>query len=310
MSVSGETRGGFRRLESPGLEQFAEAAEVCYTRWEYMRELDSEARFEAFRKLNVELCVLVNGEGVMQCVGYLLPSSIEMAGETLSWHYMFQVASRPEAAGAGALLVRQVMKWYPAVFGMGITPDAERLYKAFRWQPYSGFWRGVHPLNVPRLLKDFGGRITDPRLRRLLQASAGVVDFFLACGETLCSLGARGTPWKPRDGKGTVVAAYLSMFSCGEVWAADVGGNGRLLSSASVGTLRQHAAIWRTLRKRGARLCEVLLCSDADRRRAWLTGYIPIPLQVWCWDRDGILARAIPALRARGFSFLDTDKVI
>ena len=44
---------------------------------------------------------------------------------------MFQVAARPAAAGAGAMLVRQVMQWYPAIFGMGITPDAERLYKAF-----------------------------------------------------------------------------------------------------------------------------------------------------------------------------------
>jgi len=310
MSVSAEARGGFRRLEAPGLDQFAEAAEVCYTRWDYMRELDGEARFEAFRNLNVELVVLLNGEGVMQCVGYLLPASIEIAGETLSWHYMFQVASRPEAAGAGALLVRQVMRWYPAIFGMGITPDAERLYKAFRWQPYEGFWRGVHPLNVPRLLKDFGGRIVNPRLRRLLEASAGLFDSFGASVDTICSLGTRSTPWKPREGKGAVVATYLNMYSCGEVRAADVGGTGRLLSAAGAGTLRQHAAIWRTLRKRGARLCEVLLSSDTDRRRAWQTGYIPIPLQVWCWDREGILARAIPALRARGFTFLDTDKVL
>ena len=310
MSVSAETRGGFRRLETPSLGQFAEAAEVCYTRWDYMRELDSPARFEAFQKLKVELCVLVNADGVMQCVGYLVPSRVEVNGETLRWYYMFQVASRPEAAGAGALLIRQVMKWYPAVFGMGITPDAERLYQAFRWQPFEGFWRGVHPLNVPRLLKDFGGRITDPRLRRLSEGSAGLANFFGTSAEMICSLGAGAVPWKPLDGKGAVVGTYLGMFCCGEVRAADVGGTGRLLSSIGTGTLRQHAAIWRVLRKRGARLCEVLLSSEKERKRAWLTGYIPIPLQVWCWDREGILARAIPALRARGFTFLDTDKVI
>src|SRR5580704_15105297 len=106
MSVSAEARPGFHRIEAPTLDQFADAAEVCYTLWNYMRELDSPARFEAFRKRKVELCALVNGEGVMQCVGYLLPSQIEVDGATLSWHYMFQVASRPEAAGAGALLVR------------------------------------------------------------------------------------------------------------------------------------------------------------------------------------------------------------
>jgi hypothetical protein len=89
-----------------------------------------------------------------------------------------------------------------------------------------------------------------------------------------------------------------------------VGGTARLLTPLAAGSLRQHAAVWRALRRRGARLCEVLLYSEEDRGRAWRKGYIPIPLQVWCWDKQGILARAIPALRERGFTFFDTDKVI
>lgn len=310
MSASPEARSSLRRIESPTFDQFAQAAEVCYTRWDYMRELDSPARFRAFQQLNVELCVLENANGVMQSVGYLVPSCLQIGGDTLSWHYMFQVASRPETAGAGALLIRQIMKWYPAIFGMGITPDAERLYKAFRWQPYEGFWRGVHPLNLSRLLKDYGDRIPQPWLRRLLRASARVGSLLGAQAELLLSLGARADPWNPSDGKGAVLGSYLNMFSCGDVQASDVGGAGRVLSLPSAGSLRQHAAIWRALRKQDARFCEMLLFSAEARARAWRLGYLPVSLQVWCWDPNGILGRAIPALREKGFSFFDTDKVI
>lgn len=310
MSASAESRSRFRRIETPALEDFAEAAEVCYMRWPYMRELDSPARFRAFQQLKVELCAFTDSAGAMQCVGYLVPSQIEIDGETLSWYYMFQVASRPEAAGAGAMLVRQIMQWYPAIFGMGITPDAEKLYLAFKWQPYSGFWRGVHPLNITRLVKDFGSRITDEGKRRLLSSTAGVGNFFGFATEAIASLGTVARPWMPASGKGAIVQTYLSLFESGEVRAADVGGTGRLLSLIGAGSLRQHAAVWRALRKRDARLCEVLLYNESDRKLAWRKGYIPMPLQVWCWDRQNIIARAMPVLRRQGFSFFDTDKVI
>src|SRR5260370_1113667 len=97
MSASAESRSRFRRIESPALEQFIEAAEVCYTRWPYLRETDSPARFRAFQQLNVELCIFTDAVGAMQCVGYLLPSSAEINGEKLSWYFMFQISSRPDA---------------------------------------------------------------------------------------------------------------------------------------------------------------------------------------------------------------------
>ena len=310
MSASAEPRSRFRRIAAPSLEDFHEAAEVCYTRWPYMRELDSEARFRAFQQLHVELSVLMDANGVTQCVGYLVPSSIEVGGETLTWYYMFQVASRPEAAGAGSLLVRQIMKWYPAIFGMGITPDAEKLYHAFQWRQYPGFWRGVHVLNIRRFVKDYGSRIASESKRRLLSSTAGLGNVAGSIAESVLSLGAVAAPWNPDTGKGAAVKTYLDLVGSGEVHAADVGGTARLLTPVSAGSLRQHAAVWRALRRRGARLCEVLLYSEEDRARAWRKGYIPIPLQVWCWDKQGILSRAIPALRERGFTFFDTDKVI
>jgi hypothetical protein len=312
MSISApENRAGIRRFVAPALEEFEQAAEVCYTRWPYMRDLDSPSRFHAFQQLGVELCAMVDGSGAMQSVGYLLPSSTEVEGETLAWHYMFQVASRPGVAGAGAMLVKQVMKWYPAIFGVGITPDAERLYEAFRWQPHDGFWRGVYPVNMARMLQDYGDRIPQAWLRRLLRASAGMYNLGARALEGLCSAGTRCETWQPDGaGKARVLAGYLPLVACGPVRAADVGGVGRILSLPEEGSARQHAAVWRALRRRNAKFCELLLPSRASRRRAIALGYIPLRLQVWCWDPKGVLARAIPALRVKGISFLDTDKVV
>lgn len=312
MSISApEKRAGIRRFQSPTLEELGRAAEVCYTRWPYMRDLDSPARFRAFQQLGVELCAMVDGGGAMQSVGYLLPSSIQLGGETLAWHYMFHVAARPSTAGAGAMLVKQVMKWYPAIFGVGITPDAERLYQAFRWQPHEGFWRGVYPVNLSRMLKDYGERIPQAWLRRLLRGSAGVYNLGARAREALWSAGARCAPWQPEgEGKARVLATYLPLVACGPVRAADVGGVGRILSLPEEGSARQHAAVWRALRRRNAKFCELLITSKATRKRAIRLGYIPVRLPVWCWDSQGVLERAIPALRERGISFLDTDKVV
>ena len=310
MSTSApEGRAGIRRFISPTLEQFAQAAEVCYTRWSYLRELDSPARFRAFQQLGVELCAMVDAAGAMQSVGYLIPAQMELQGETLRWHYMFQVASRPSTAGAGALLVRQVMQWYPAIFGMGITPDAEKLYQAFRWQPYHGFWRGVHPVNLARMLQDYGDRMPAAQ-RRLLRASAGVYNMAAGALEWMLSLGARSEIWQPAEGKPQVLAAYMTLLASGPVRVADAGGVARLLSRPEEGSIRQHAAVWLELRRRRSKFCELLLYSAAARQRALRLGYVPLRLQVWCWDRQQVLARAIPVLRERGMSFLDTDKVV
>jgi len=312
MSTSApEGLAGIHRFVSPTLDQFAQAAEVCYTRWKYMRDLDSPERFRGFQRLGVELCAMTDGGGSMQSVGYLIPAQMELGGETLRWHYMFQVAARPAAAGAGAMLVRQVMQWYPAIFGMGITPDAERLYKAFRWCPHDGFWRGVHPVNLARMLQDYGERIPRLWVRRLLRASAGIYNLAGRPIESLLSLGVRCESWRPaEEGKSRTLAGYMTLLACGPVRVADVGGVARILSLPHEGSLRQHAAVWRALRRRNVKFCEMLLFSDEVRRRALRLGYVPLRLPVWCWDPQKILERVIPALRKQGISFLGTDKVV
>ena len=298
------------RIVEPTLEDFQQASEVCYTRFRYQRRLDSPARFAAFQKMGVELVVLRDTNHAMQCVGFLVPAELELNGEILAWHYMFQVASRPAVAGAGGLLIRQIMQWYPAIFGMGITPDAEKLYKLFRWQPFEGFWRAVHPIHLRRSLNDYGNRIEKPWLLTALRLCSGLYDALSVPIELALSLGRSARPWAGECGKSAILGTYLGLFRMGPLAAGDIGGIGRVFTQADIGSISQHAALWRVLRRRGSKLCEMLITNEQLRHSAILRGYVPLPLQVWCWDKQGVLARAIPVLRRRGMTFLDADKTV
>jgi hypothetical protein len=319
------------RIVQPTILDFEAASAVCYARFPYQRGLDSPERFAGFQKLGVELAVMRGADGDFQCVCFLLPSEITIAGETLRWYYMFQVANLPTAAGAGGLLIRRVMQWIPSIFGMGITPDAETLYKAFRWKPFSGFWRGVHPVNLSKMIEDYGARIDKPWKRTVLEAGSGLYNAVSVPAEWLLSGGGVANAWdgKTWDGgncdnkdgeqdkrtargeaKSAILGTYLPLFESGGLRAADVGGAGRLLTPVGAGSFSDHVALWRALRVRGAKFCETLLHSREACRSAKRLGYLPIELQVYCWDKGGVLERAIPELRRRNFTFLDTDKTV
>ena len=306
----------FERIARPTPAEYEQAAQVCYARFPYQRNLDSPERFRAFGLLGVELAVMRHQDGGFQCVAFLLPSELQLDGETLRWHFMFQVASLPGVPGAGALLIRQIMQWYPAIFGMGITTDAERLYQAFRWQHYDGFWRGVHPIDLSRMVADYGSRLASPAARSLLRAFSGLYNVASIPIEWLLAFGRSATPVSAQlgasraGGKASLLASYLLLFESGPVLVADVGGMARLLSAPETGSLIHHAALWRSLRKINAKACEMLLVSTASRRRAMRLGYVPLALEVYCWDKGGVLAKVIPILKQRGLTFLDTDKTV
>ncbi len=312
------------RIVQPTIGEFAAASEVCYSRFPYQRKLDSPERFLGFQKLGVELAVIRGDGGAFQCVCFLLPASLTLDnGEILRWYYMFQVASLPTVPGAGGLLIRQVQQWYPAIFGMGITPDAEKLYKVFKWKPYDGFWRAVHPVDMAHMIEDYGGRIRQPWKRTALQMGSGIYNAASAPIEWLFAAGRMakswdGTNWeRPLDqsgggnaGKSAVLGTYLPLFESGGLRAADVGGVGRLFTPLDAGSLADHVALWRALRRRGVKFCEALLYSTEACQAAKRFGYLPMSLQVYCWDKGGILERAIPVLQQRQFTFLDSDKTV
>ena len=289
-----------QRIAAPTLEQFAEAAEVNYERTPYQRRLDSPGRFAGFQKLGVELATLRRG-GRMEAVSYLLPASAQGA----SWVFMFQLAARMGTAGAGALLVRRIMQWYPAILGIGITPDAERMYKAFKWTYFGDVWRAVHPLNLDRMLDDYGDRMDNQARRKLLRSGAWLYNAGANAIERALSL---GVPCEPT----AAVSAHLPAYRAGNVVAIDVGGVGRIGNRPvdGLGSLRSHAAIWREMRRNGVKFCEMLAHSPECRSRAIRLGYYPIRLPVWYWDKNNTMGPALDLLRNGEMSFLDTDKVV
>jgi hypothetical protein len=307
------------RLTAPTLEQFAEAAEVNYVRTPFQRELDSPARFRGFQRLGVEVA-LVRRDGRMEAVAYLLPASLEIPGglETpagrVEWVYMFQVAARLEAPGAGGLLIRQVMKWYPAILGIGITPDAVRIYQAFKWTHYRDLWRLVHPLRLDRMTEDYGGRLAKPWQRGFLSALAGVYNLAGGAIEATLAAGASSEAWKPSadDRKARAVAEYLPLYRAGDLTAANVGGAGRIGKppASGLGSLREHAALWRQMRRDGLKFCEMLIPTEELLQRARRLGYWPVSLPVWYWDKNGTMAPVLENLGSGKISFLETDKVV
>lgn len=305
-----------QRLSRPSLEQFAQAAEICHLRWSYLAELDTPARLAGLQKLGVEL-VVAEENGRMEGVCFVLPASGELDGELTSWVYLFQLATRPEAGNIGGMLMWRIMSLYPAILSMGVTDVAERMYQVLRWKRYDNVWRGVHPLRLSRMLEDYGGRIASPWRLRALRALACAYDLLAPPLEALLCWGVPCRAWKPAGEHGAsskkhVVAGYLEWFCTQQVEAVDAGGAGRIAGNPGLGlaALRQHAALWRALRRRGAKFCEMLLVSPAAKRRAWRLGYVPLAMPAWYWDKTGALEKWLAGLPQREFSFLDTDKIV
>jgi hypothetical protein len=250
----------------------------------------------------------------MEAVAYLLPSSIETPAGRVEWVYMFQVAARLEAPGAGALLVRQVMKWYPAILGIGITPDAVRIYQAFKWTHYRDMWRLVHPLRLDRMIEDYGGRVAKPWQRGVLRAMSGVYNFAAGAIEAALAseAGLRPAISAGSDTKAAVVAEYLPMYQSGDLLAANVGGAGRIGNppASGLGSLRQHAALWRQMRRDGLKFCEMLIPTPELLQQAKRRGYWPVSLPVWYWDKNGTMTPVLEQLGSGKISFLETDKVV
>lgn len=303
------------RYPQPTPEQLEEAAALSHLHWDYLRALDGPERRKAFQSLGVELAVAVD-DGQIQAAAFLLPAPPDLnppAGPAAAtFYFLFQVCARPGAKGAGAVLISSVMRWYPAILGVGITAQAERVYVKLRWQPLDSVWRGVHPINLAAMLADYGDRFEKPWMRTTLGLISGLYNLLSPMAEFLLALGKVASPSLPLPGnpREQAIAAYIGLLESGAVRAADVGGIGRIVAAPpSMGSLVHHAAVWRGLRRRGAKFCEIMLMSSDSRSRAILGGYIPMRLQFMYWDKHKTLGEPELA-RLRRISFVDTDKVV
>jgi hypothetical protein len=303
-----------RRIAHPSPDEFARAAEICHLRWSYLAELDTPARLAGLAKLGVEL-VVAEENGRMEGVCFVLPSGGELDGERIEWVYLFQLATGPESGNIGGMLMWRIMSLYPAILSLGVTDVAERMYQVLRWKRYDQVWRGVHPICMARMLEDYGDRIQTAWQRHALRGLALVHDVAAPAWEALLGWGVPCQVWNPAGeptGKQEIVAGYLEWFRAPSLDAVNAGGAARIAGKPRLefSALRQHAALWRALRRRGAKFCEVLLTSPAAKQRAKRLGYAPLAMPAWYWDKSGALGKWLACLPQREFSFLDTDKIL
>lgn len=309
-----------RRIERPTIEEFTAAAEICHLRWDYLAALDTPARLQGLQQLAVEL-VVAEENGRMEGVCFVLPSAGELDGKRIEWVQLFQLATRPESGNIGGMLMWRIMSLYPAILSLGVTDVAERMYQVLRWKRYDQVWRGVHPICMRHMLADYGDRIPSAWKRTALGALATLYDLAAPPLEALlgwgipCSVGTDSSVpcgQSSLSSKKDIVAAYLDWFRAPELEAANAAGAARIAGNPRLefSALRQHAALWRALRRGGAKFCEVLLTSPAAKQRAMRLGYVPLAMPAWYWDKSGTMEKWLASLPQREFSFLDTDKIL
>jgi len=305
------------RIASPSLEEFAAAGEVCETRWPYMKEFHTRARFEAFQKMGVEL-IAAREDHHLQGVCFVLPCRYPFQNDTVEWVSLFQLAARPETKNLGALLMMRIMSTYPAIVSMGVTDDATKLYVALKWKRYDQIWRGFHPLDMPKMAEDYAGRLT-PWQQRGLSLGGHVynllsrpLEWGLGAGVACRHIAATNTAGSALEQKLGWIASYYPTHQVGAMPFVNAGGIGRILTSQPTewGSLRQHARIWRQLSSEGAKFCEMLLTTPEARQRAERLGYKAITMPAWYQDKNGMVAKLLDALRRHELTFLHTDKSV
>lgn len=307
------------RLANPTLDDFQAAGRICEIRWPFLRSLHTRERFLAFQRMGVELIVAREGER-LDGVCFALPCRYQLAGGAVEWVNLFQLATRPEARNVGALMMMRIMGLYPTVVSIGVTPEITPLYVALRWKRYDDIWRGVHPLDMRRMAEDYGDRLSEPWMRVTFRAVAQVYNLGAPVAEKLLGIGVPHRTWSPKEAsdpqlraKGATLASYSPLFQSGSgPVSVDAGGVGRVLTTYQEGwgSLREHARLWRGLRGRGAKLCEVLATSAQAKRRLLALGYLPIPMPMWYVDKAGMAPKLIQAMQRNEVSFFHTDKSV
>lgn len=302
------------RIASPTLEDYFAAAEVCETRWQYLRPLHTAARFEGFQRMGVELVVARQGAR-FDAVCFVLPCTFNFHGEAVEWASLFQLAARPDSGNAGAMLLLRIASAYPAVISMGVTEEATRMYQALRWKCFPDVWRGVHPIDLRRMADDYAGRLDAGWQRVGLKAVAGLYNLFCAPLEAAVAAGVPCVKLEPAalEPKAQWIASYVDVLQAGAAPRfVEAGGIGRVLNAycSGWGSLRAHARVWRELRRRGAKFCELLATTPEAKSRALRLGYYPIRMPAWYQERNGMATKVIEAIRRNELSFLHTDKSI
>jgi len=307
-----------RRIECPSVKEYRDAAQVWEARWEYLKPLNQEKRFEVFQQLGVELVVARNEEG-LQAVCLVLPDTFTVAQKTGKFVWLFETAANKAMPGVGGLVLYRIMNWYPAIACIGVSEEAEPLYGALRWKRHDRVWRCVHPISLKGTAAQYRSRLGSDWKRHLVTAASVLYDPLVAAWEALCGFGLAVSD-KP-DGQSSLArvrlaSSYLNVYRTlcrGKVLeVVERGGAGRVVLDQLKGLdrLRGHAAMWRKLRDRNIPVNEFVATSWKAARRALLLGYLPIRMPIYYWEKTPTLGAWLEDLERTEFTFASCDKIL
>jgi hypothetical protein len=314
------------RIERPTLEQFKKAALVCEERWEDTKPLNRKERFEVFQRLDVEL-VLAQDEKEIQAVCFLLPDKFWGEKEEQKFVWLFQVASRLTAKSTGVLMLLRAMQLYPAMMGIGITEQAERLYQTLGWKKYNKVWRCVHPINLNSFIELYKDRIKDAKAVIVLKALGTLYNISMMALEKFISytLPMKGTSKINKiqeqrillpnyEYKVELVSSYLNVFRIGKriLEAVEITGKGRIVRDDAKGfeRLKAHIMLWHELRKNKVIYNEFIATSERARKEAFYCGYFPLRMPIYFYDKFNKLNYFFDNLHKVNFTFASCDKIL
>ena len=317
------------RVQDPSLDEFRAASRVCEEHYEYLKPLNRGDRFEVFRRLGVELVLARDGVET-QGVCFVLPDRFPGPDGEREFVWLFQLFSRPEAKSSGALMLYRIMNWYPAIMCIGVTGEGGKIYESLGWSRYDRVWRCVHPIDLSRMVDQYRNRLEGGwrssacrAVGRVYGPGMRVLESFLSSriegggvepDPSRIAEVRRPLPTDPGSRLG-VVSNYLKTYQVGSAGGAlmgvEIGGVGRVVQDESRGParLRVHAKMWQALRRDGVVAAECLATSRGARRRALLTGYLPVRMPIYYWDKQNRFSSFFRTLEASGFGFGSCDKV-
>jgi hypothetical protein len=317
------------RVQDPTLEEYRAASRVCEEYYGYLKPLNRDDRFEVFRRLGVEL-VLVRGGAKTHGVCFVLPDRFSEPEGDVGFVWLFQLFCRQDAKSAGALMLYRIMNWYPAIMCIGVSDEGGKVYESLGWGRYDRVWRCFHPIGLSRMVDQYRNRLEAGWRTAVYRAVDRVYEPCMRVLESFLSAGVEGggvapdpsrirevqrpLPIEPCSRLG-VVSNYLKTVRVGcdggALRGVEIGGIGRVVQDESRGLarLRVHAKLWQALRRDGAVAGECLAASRRARRRALLTGYLPVRMPIYYWDRQNRFTGFFQALETSGFGFASCDKI-
>ena len=317
------------RIVHPEIGHYEEAARVAAEQWTVAKEIDRQERFLGFQQMGVELVLGYESEE-LKGVAFFLPDKYETADRKEHFVWLFRIYARPEAKNLGALMLIRIMNWYPAILGIGVTPEAAKLYQTLRWQKYEHIWRCVHPISLTGMVARYNDRLGGTWKKIFLKFVSRGYDFLSYLAALAINPGLSFDKFDPLpvghleikpgnlsiENKLKIISTYLTSYKITSnnrvLETYGITGKGYIVRDDFQGLEKflAHFKLWRELKKYHITFCEFLATSEKAKRQMLINGYIPIRMPIYYWDKKNKIDGYFINLPKSKFNYGSCDKLL